>query len=125
VTDTPPGETSTPLEVAAPAWLSEGGRQYWADLARHLPPGQLRPADVHAFAMLCNELATYADADAIVQESGLLLESGVAGLVVNPALTIRNTAAAAMARWATYLRLTPGDQVDRRNPPGLRHRREH
>jgi P27 family predicted phage terminase small subunit len=124
----PSSAVDSQVGVAPPAWLSDDGKTYWADLLRHLDNGVVKPADVHAFAMLCNELATYAEADAIVQEAGILIDTG-AGLATNPALTIRSNAAAAVQKWSAYLRITPDDTSHRHREQSaagarLRHRRE-
>src|SRR5689334_7358582 len=121
---------AVPVPQSPPAWLSETGREYWADLYRHLPPTAITATEVHALAMLCNALAAYADADAVVQQAGIIITDAVGGLVPNPALVIRDRAEAAYARWSAYLRITPADRGLYEPPPKrgaraeLRHRRE-
>jgi len=112
--------------VQAPAWLSDTGRGYWADLLRHLPAGAVTPADSHALGMLANELATYADADSLVQEAGILITANNGDLVPNPALPIRDRASAAVARWSAFLRISPDTRQATKHPSGnaIRHRKE-
>lgn len=111
-------QETTAHKVDPPAWLSEGGRQYWADLKRHIPDGWLKAADAHAFGMLCNELATYADADTIVNQEGLIVSGPMGSSLVNPALKVRSQAADAVAKWHAFLGITPADRNKRRRPAG-------
>jgi P27 family predicted phage terminase small subunit len=125
---TVPGQntTTTAAPPSPPAWLSESGRAYWADLIRHLPGGSVTPADAHTFGMLCNELATYAEADELVQEGGIVITGALGVLMANPALAIRDRSAGAVARWLTYLKVSPADRAGAPVQDGaLRHRREH
>jgi P27 family predicted phage terminase small subunit len=117
---------AAPANAQPPAWLCEDGRGYWHDLARHLNPGVIKPADAHAMGMLCNALATYAEADKAVQDEGILWR-GEGGAVAHPALAIRAAAEASVAKWSAYLGITPADREAHRRTgeqARVRHRRE-
>lgn len=123
-------DSETPAEQATatpPAWLSDDAKGYWHDLIRYLPGAAIKAADAHAFAMLCNELDTYAKADKDVQDDGLVIAGPMGGQLANPALKIRNAAADNIAKWAAYLQLTPAARATRANGSRggkLRHRKE-
>jgi phage terminase small subunit len=81
--------------------------------------------------MLCTALATYFDADAIVQETGIVITAGQSDdLVQNPAVGIRERNDAIVAKWAKVFGLAPeppgkAAAAPADQPRGMRHTREH
>lgn len=107
-----------PSPANPPAWLPTAAHEVWTQLAPHVPPGRLTPATAHAFAMLCVAVATYTEANQLVQDGGLLIAEGQA-LIPNPALAIRDRNDAIITKWAREFGLTP----DTNKPTGKTPRR--
>lgn len=108
-----------------PAWLPDlsgenptrhPAREHWDRLVPHLPPGVLTDTTAPTFALLCVALATYAEADQIIQAAGMLIPGDGGFLVENPALKIRDRADAQVAKWAKAFGLSP-DGRPRIAPP--------
>ncbi|WP_141575878.1 P27 family phage terminase small subunit [Actinomadura sp. WMMA1423] len=95
-----------PVPVDPPEWLSEDATTLWHTFAPHTAPGTLTPGTASAFALYCNALATYAEADQMVQTAGVLIADGQ-GLAPNPALAIRDRADTTIHRWANLFGLLP------------------
>ncbi|MEV5710158.1 P27 family phage terminase small subunit [Actinoallomurus sp. NPDC052274] len=100
------GSGAAPDPVDPPEWLSDEAAEIWRALAPRTAPGTLTPSTAWAFAMLCTELATFADAEQLVQEAGIIVADGQ-NLVPNPALAIRRQADGIAGRWAAQFGLTP------------------
>ncbi|MBO2461166.1 P27 family phage terminase small subunit [Actinomadura violacea] len=100
------GDTTVPAPVDPPDWLSDEATTLWHTLAPHTAPGTLTEGTAPAFAFLCNALATYVDADQMVQTAGVLIAEGQ-GLAPNPALAIRERADATVGKWARHFGLIP------------------
>lgn len=100
-----------------PAWLSTAAREVWQRLAPHVPPGTLTEASADLFGITCTTMATYTEADGIVESAGLLIAAGQ-DLVPNPALAIRTTADAGIARWARVFGLIPDTTTNTTPKPG-------
>jgi P27 family predicted phage terminase small subunit len=92
--------------VEPPAWLSTEAADVWRALAPHTAAGTLTPGTAWTFAMLCTELATYAEAEQLVQDAGMLIADGQT-LGPNPALLLRRQADSIAARWMGQFGLTP------------------
>lgn len=89
-----------------PDWLSTEAATIWHTLAPHTAPGTLHEGTAPAFALLATALATYIDAEQMVQTAGVLIAEGQ-GLAPNPALSIRDRADATVAKWAKLFGLLP------------------
>jgi phage terminase small subunit len=74
------------------------------------------------FAMLCVQIATWHEANQLVNDAGLLITAGQ-DLIPSPALTIRVQADAMTEKWAKLFGLTP-DAPAAPARPGMRHLRE-
>ncbi|WP_433464154.1 P27 family phage terminase small subunit [Spirillospora sp. CA-128828] len=98
--------TTVPAPVDPPDWLSPEAATIWHTLAPRTPPGALTEATAPAFAMLCNALATYTEADQLIQTAGILIAEGQ-GLTPNPALAIRDRADTTVGKWAKLFGLLP------------------
>lgn len=110
---------TTPREavpVDPPDWLSEDAVTQWRTFAPHTAPGTLTPGTAPAFALYCNALAAYIEADQMVQTAGVLIAEGQ-GLAPNPALAIRDRADTTISRWAALFGLLP-DPRNRAAPTG-------
>lgn len=92
--------------VEPPSWLSAEAAEVWRTLAPHTAAGTLTPGTAWTFAMCCTELATYAEAEQLVQDAGMLIADGQT-LGPNPALQQRRQADAVAARWLPQFGLTP------------------
>jgi P27 family predicted phage terminase small subunit len=110
-------QAATPVP-AAPDWLSNPAKELWTILAPQLPAGILAAADTTAFAMLCNALATYIEADGIVQQTGILITGPQGDLMDNPALRIRDRAAGDIQRLGSRFGMTPAERLPTITPPG-------
>jgi phage terminase small subunit len=95
----------------------------WDRLAPHVPAGNLTPGNADLFGMLCTSLSTYAEADSIIAEAGLLITAGQ-DLVPSPALQIRTQADGLAARWARTFGLTPDAAPAKPQRGGMRHLKE-
>jgi P27 family predicted phage terminase small subunit len=89
-----------------PSWLSPEAQDIWRTLAPLVPAGRLTEATADLFAMYAVSLATYREADGLVQEAGILIAAGQ-DLAPNPALPIRGQADQTAARWARTFGLSP------------------
>lgn len=95
------GDAETPALTAHPA------RLHWDRLAPLCAPGTLTEATAPTFAMLCVAMATYAEADEILQAAGLLIPGEGNYLMENPALKVRDRADAQISKWAKMFGLSP------------------
>jgi P27 family predicted phage terminase small subunit len=105
--------------------LSDRARDTWTRLAPLVPDGRLTEATADMFAMLCTQIATWREAEELVQETGILTVAGQ-DLVTNPALSIRDHADSMTARWAKAFGIAP-DSPQAAMPQGRtgpRHLRE-
>lgn len=100
------GQADQPAPVDPPEWLSPDALDVWQTLAPQTAPGSLTEATAPTFAMLATALATYVEADQLIQSAGLLITAGM-DLVPNPALAIRERADATAAKWARLFGLLP------------------
>ncbi|MFI0406603.1 P27 family phage terminase small subunit [Actinomadura sp. 3N508] len=98
--------TTVPAPVDPPDWLSDEATTIWHTLAPRTAPGTLTQGTAPAFALLATALATYIDADQMIQTAGVLIAEGQ-GLAPNPALSIRDRADAAVGKWAKLFGLLP------------------
>ncbi|MGI8310681.1 phage terminase small subunit P27 family [Saccharopolyspora hattusasensis] len=97
-------------EVACPEWLSDEAKKIWERLAPGLiARNVLTPWDADAFTVLCESLARYKAATALVNGSALLVQ-GSTGLVRNPALQVQSEAERAFLTYAARFGLTPSDR---------------
>ncbi|WNV82225.1 phage terminase small subunit P27 family [Umezawaea sp. Da 62-37] len=97
-------------EIACPYWASEGARDIWNRLAPSLEErGVLTNWDVDAFLVLCEALARYRNATALVNGSALLVQGG-SGLMKNPALMVQSDAERTFLQFAARFGLTPSDR---------------
>lgn len=119
----PPGDGPSALPDP-PEWLSAEARTLWDRLAPVVPPGNLTVASAELFGMLCTSLATYAEADGIINAAGLLITAGQ-DLIPSPALQIRTQADGLAAKWARTFGLTPDAAPAKpAKGGGMRHLRE-
>ncbi|UMP07544.1 phage terminase small subunit P27 family [Amycolatopsis sp. EV170708-02-1] len=97
-------------EIVPPEWLSEKGRAIWARLAPSMITRKILTAwDVDAFGVLCEALARYTVATALVNGSALLVPGG-GGLVPNPALKVQADSERTFLTFAARFGLTPSDR---------------
>lgn len=98
------------LPVEAPDWLSSDARAVWDRYAPSLiRRGVLTLWDVDAFAICCNALVRYREAQQLVDASSILI--GVVGrLEPNPALRVLRDAEDVFLRYAARFGLTPADR---------------
>jgi len=94
------------LPLPPPDSLSGKARDTWTRLAPLVPDGRLTEATADMFAMLCTQIATWQEAEELVQETGILTVAGQ-DLVTNPALAIRDHADTMTARWAKAFGIAP------------------
>jgi phage terminase small subunit len=73
--------------------------------------------------MLCTQVATFWEADKLVQDAGLLTVDGL-DITVNPAVAIRDRADGNTMRWAKAFGLMPDQPQAAPQRPGMRHLRE-
>ena len=119
----PPGDVPSALPDP-PEWLSDEARALWDRLAPVVPAGNLTVANAELFAMFCTSLATYAEADGIINAAGLLITAGQ-DLIPSPALQIRTQADGLAGRWAKTFGLTPDAAPAKpARGGGMRHLRE-
>jgi phage terminase small subunit len=106
-----------------PESLSDEAREVWDRLAPHVPAGRLHDGTADMFAMLCTTIATWHEANGLVNDSGILTVAGQ-DLIPSPALAIRVQADAMTARWAKMFGLTPDTPATAAPRAGVRHLRE-
>lgn len=80
--------------------------QLWADVVASLPVGLLTRADDAVLEAFAREWATYREADAKIQQTGLLVHSPM-GPIRNPLLPVRNIACKNLVALAGNLGLSP------------------
>ncbi|MFD6070292.1 phage terminase small subunit P27 family [Amycolatopsis lurida] len=96
------------VEIVPPEWLSERGA-IWDRLAPSMITRKvLTTWDVDAFGVLCEALARYVVATALVNGSALLVPGG--GLVPNPALKVQADSERTFLTFAARFGLTPSDR---------------
>jgi P27 family predicted phage terminase small subunit len=96
--------------IVCPQWASDGAREIWARLAPDLEKRKvLTTWDVDAFLILCEALARYRNATALVNGSALLVQGG-SGLMKNPALQVQAEAERTFLTYAARFGLTPSDR---------------
>ena len=103
-------EPTPPLGCAMPPGLSAPAQEHWKRIARELNRAKiLARTDADGLRLLCETLAEYDQADAIVQKHGLLVRAGGPGTaaVPNPALSIRRNASERARKWLAHYGLTP------------------
>jgi P27 family predicted phage terminase small subunit len=108
------------LEIPpAPESLSAYAREEWVQLApRAVELGTLTEADLRAFALLCETLATEREAREIISKDGITLPTGGDGKKGHPAIRILETARTQAMRLFDAFGLTPkGRQHVPINPP--------
>lgn len=96
-------------ETVPPAWLSPAAVEVWQRLAPTLHDrGLLTAWDVDTFAILCDAVAQYQAASALVARSGLLVK-GQRGTEVrkNPAMQVVRDTAQTVRAFAQEFGLTP------------------
>lgn len=92
----------------APAHLSAGASKEWAALAPvAISLGTLRPADLRAFELLCDMLATATEAAEIMRKEGMTLSTGSGGTRAHPAASVMKEARGQAARLLAEFGLTP------------------
>ncbi|WNV86581.1 phage terminase small subunit P27 family [Umezawaea sp. Da 62-37] len=97
-------------QIACPDWASESAREIWTRLAPDLEQRKvLTTWDVDAFLILCEALARYRNATALVNGSALLVQGG-SGLMKNPALQVQSEAERTFLTYAARFGLTPSDR---------------
>lgn len=105
-----PKKVGKPLEVCPKplAGLSKEAKQEWQKLAPEaFTLGTLTQADLCAFALLCETLATEKDARAILKKDGLMLETGTGSQKGHPAIKVLETARGQAHRLLESFGLTP------------------
>jgi P27 family predicted phage terminase small subunit len=97
-------------QIACPDWASDGAREIWDRLAPSLEQRKVLTSwDVDAFLVLCEALARYRNATALVNGSALLVQGG-SGLMKNPALQVQAEAERTFLTYAARFGLTPSDR---------------
>ncbi|ACU37172.1 phage terminase small subunit P27 family [Actinosynnema mirum] len=97
-------------EITCPDWASDAARAIWDRLAPGLEQrGVLTAWDLDAFLILCEALARYRSATALVNGSALLVQGG-SGLMRNPALQVQAEAERVFLQYAARFGLTPSDR---------------
>jgi P27 family predicted phage terminase small subunit len=99
-----------------PATLGGEAARLWADVVRSLPVGLLSAADNAALEAFAREWQTYREADAMIQKTGLLIQSPQ-GPLRNPLLSVRNNACRNMTALGSVLGLSPAARA-RLSAPG-------
>jgi P27 family predicted phage terminase small subunit len=112
----PPFERGIP---DAPPWLTPDAREVWDRVAPTLDRlDLLKPEDREAFTCYCEAWATYRAALKEVRTYGLTIESHKTGMQhKNPSVTVMETAANQLLRFAQQFGLTPVAEVALAKPP--------
>jgi len=79
----------------------------WRAIVDSLPADYFRPGDIPLLAAFCSASARHKQADALLDQHGLILPNERGTLVANPAASIMQSQACAMAQLAVKLRLCP------------------
>lgn len=118
------------MTAEPPDSLSDDARDIWHRLAPCVPDGRLTDATADQFAMLCAQIATWHEATADLNDTGLTTWNDTSQ-GPNLMLAIRNTADQTAARWAKEFGLDPATQAriaqpdqPAQKPQRLRHLRE-
>jgi P27 family predicted phage terminase small subunit len=99
-----------PLAPPCPKWLPREAKREWRRLVPQLEKlGLVSRLDRDALADLCLTVTRLREAEAKVEELGVLIPSGT-GWKKNPAVTAAAEYRKALARWAERFGLTPGDR---------------
>lgn len=85
-----------------PEYLAE-----WREIVDSLPADYFRPGDIPLLAAFCAASARHKQADALLDQHGLVTANDRGTLVANPAATILQLQASTMANLAVKLRLCP------------------
>lgn len=102
----------------APPHLSPGAREEWlvlAPVATEL--GTLRPADLRAFELLCDMLATATEAAEAMRNEGMTVLNSGGGKRAHPAAGIMRESRAQAARLLEQFGLTPKSRAFVKAPP--------
>jgi P27 family predicted phage terminase small subunit len=106
--DVPECETIEP-----PDWLSELAKSIWRELAQDLAAcGILRQTDLNQFAVYCDSLATFREAQGMLAREGLLITDEKGNVRRHPAEMIKSSAFARIKSLAVEFRLTPGSRAN-------------
>ncbi|TWP47422.1 phage terminase small subunit P27 family [Lentzea tibetensis] len=96
--------------IEPPDWLSDDARAVWDRLAPGLIARKVLTVwDADAFVVLCQALARYKQATALLNGSHLLVQ-GAGGLVKNPVLGIQAEAERTFLTYAARFGMTPSDR---------------
>jgi P27 family predicted phage terminase small subunit len=91
-----------------PTDLSDVARSEWERLAAAAHEiGTLTAADLRAFRLLCETLATAAEAQGVIGREGMTLPTGSGGTRAHPATKVLETARAQAARLLAEFGMTP------------------
>ena len=95
-----------------PTWMSAGAKRVWRDLAPEMHKlGLLKPLYRPAFGVFCTAVARYAEAVAVGDEDGILVDGKRASETVekvkNPSLQIERDQAMLVLKAAAEFGLTP------------------
>lgn len=70
------GEVETRSDIQPPDWLSDDGKEVWADIAPRLAAMKiLTKLDAHAFARYCKAFARWVSLEKVLDEQGTTYES--------------------------------------------------
>lgn len=101
-----------PASTRAPHGLPREALKYWRKLAPRLAQvGLLSELDTYAAADLVTCLARMKEAEAIIEEEGIVIPSDRGGLVRHPAVMVANGYRAAFQRYCAKFGLTPSDRA--------------
>jgi P27 family predicted phage terminase small subunit len=102
-----PSKVPAPPKSMSPVALAE-----WKRLAPTLAAdGRLTELTAAGFACFCDDYALLREAQALIDEFGLLIPQGSGIPKVNPACSIAHDAAMSMLKWAQLYGLTPASRA--------------
>lgn len=97
--------------IEPPLHLSESQRSEWRAIVDSLPADYFRPGDVPLLSAFCVASALHKQAQAHIEEHGMVLENDRGTMTANPAASILMTQASSMASLAMKLRLCPSARM--------------
>jgi P27 family predicted phage terminase small subunit len=92
----------------APKWLGEGAKRQWRRIAPGLHAvGLLTEVDVTALGLMCEALAQYFEARALVDMEGMMAMSDKGNRYQHPALAVMKSTRQEVLKWAAQFGMTP------------------
>lgn len=105
-----PSDMST---IRPPEFLDGVALEVWNYYEKDLiDKGCLTAWDVDTFAIYCNAVAIWREADILLRQNGLIAQGAAGGVIKSPYHQIKRDCDQTIAKFSSRFGLTPGDRAD-------------